>query len=217
MSFRIALADWWSQTAAGERPAINLSAKHITVALRRVQTQSMSVGERKRTMIKINQDVLCHTNIKNLNTITEQEKRRHINANCLFVSARGWRRVRDAVWGMGNGESNGRNFSNLAPYWFLLLCPLTVAWQENQQTSCMLVVMGVLTWADGKRQRGREEVVKQADVSIKLIYGVNCLKKKRFSHDGRKWSRVKRPCQQSWAKTAKRAGQFKILINLSLD
>lgn len=117
--------------------------------------------------------------------------------------SRGGRCIRDAVWGMGNGESNGRNFSNLAPYWFLLLCPLTVAWQENQQTSCMLVVMGVLTWADGKRQRGHEEVVKQADVSIKLIYGVNCLKKKRFSHDGRKWSRVKRPCQQSWAKTAK--------------
>jgi len=36
-------------------------------------------------MIKVNHDVLCHPNIKKLKTITVQEKRQHISANCLFV------------------------------------------------------------------------------------------------------------------------------------
>lgn len=108
--------------------------------------------EKERTMIKVNHDVLCHTNIK-LKTITVQEKRQHISANCLFVcttcqrvcvcvclkrmscdQSSGSCSICDAVCGMGNRESNGKNFSNLVAYWFLLLsfpCPLKVAWQEN--------------------------------------------------------------------------------------
>ncbi len=142
--------------------------------------------------------MLCHTNLKNWSTITVQEKRHHINTNRLFVCTscqRACERLKsiswdesdigDAVCGMGNRESNGKNFSNLAPYWFLLLsfpCPQSrmegkpLTYKTSPGYGCLL------TRTEGKRQRGRKEVVIEPDASIKVIYCVNCLKKKRFNH-----------------------------------
>lgn len=204
MSFRIAPADWcgwaWSHKSQYEPHHCGCTAgsNSIDVCWREKENydknKSWCFVSHKHKKPKYNHSTRKETTYQCELPVCVQ----HLSARaCLKRMSSGRRRIRDAVWGMGNRESNGRNFSNLAPYWFLLLFLPVLSQSHGKKTTNIQDVECVLTWAEGKRQWGREEVVKQADVSIKIIYRVNCLKKKRFSHRPvPRWKKVE-PVQAS--------------------